>query len=126
MAEGTYAELQRSDLDYATVLRKCSEGNAGNGSVRNDRRASCGGTVDDDDEDGDDDDDNDGGEDVAARPEARTVEGAETRCSGNVSSTVYRSYLSAGGTRFAIAVFVAVCIACQLLTSGGDLWISYW
>jgi len=51
---------------------------------------------------------------------------AETRSSGNVSRSVYLSYVSAGGNIFKISFLLFVCIFTQVLGTGGDYWISYW
>lgn len=54
------------------------------------------------------------------------TEEAETRTYGSVSSNVYTAYLSAGGSSFKILFFVFVCIFTQVLASGGDYWMTYW
>jgi len=51
---------------------------------------------------------------------------AEIRSSGNVSSSVYLSYVSAGGNIFKISFLLFICIFTQILGTGGDYWISYW
>ncbi|VVC26208.1 Hypothetical protein CINCED_3A017920 [Cinara cedri] len=54
------------------------------------------------------------------------AEEAETRASGSVSSNVYTSYFSAGGSKVKIMSLVFVCIFAQVMASGGDYWITYW
>ncbi|XP_026807567.1 probable multidrug resistance-associated protein lethal(2)03659 isoform X2 [Rhopalosiphum maidis] len=50
----------------------------------------------------------------------------KSRSSGRVSINVYLSYLSANGSVFKI-FFVFFCfILIQVLTTGGDYWISFW
>lgn len=56
----------------------------------------------------------------------RPVEVAESRSFGNISYTVYLSYISAGGNCCKIIFLILICILTQLLASGGDLWITYW
>jgi len=54
------------------------------------------------------------------------TEVAETMSSGNVSSSVYLSYISAGGNVFKVSFLLFICIFTQMLGTGGDYWISYW
>jgi len=50
----------------------------------------------------------------------------KSRSSGRVSINVYLSYLSANGSVLKI-FFVFFCfILIQVLTTGGDYWISFW
>lgn len=50
----------------------------------------------------------------------------EPRTYGNVSHAVYLLYFLAGGKKFKILFFIFICILTQLLSSVGDLWITYW
>lgn len=54
------------------------------------------------------------------------VEVEESRSSGNVSSRVYASYLSAGGTKWQIFLVFFTCIFTQILGSSGEIWMAYW
>ncbi|XP_016663044.1 probable multidrug resistance-associated protein lethal(2)03659 [Acyrthosiphon pisum] len=54
------------------------------------------------------------------------VEEAETRSSENISSNIYMSYIFAGGHLCKVIGLILVCICTQVLTSGGDYWITYW
>lgn len=54
------------------------------------------------------------------------VEITEASCSGNVSSKVYLSYISAGGSVFKISFLLFICISTQMLSTGSEYWISYW
>lgn len=51
---------------------------------------------------------------------------AEIRSSGRVASNVYSSYITAGGSAWKIGLVVFLYVFCQILTTGGDYWISYW
>lgn len=54
------------------------------------------------------------------------VEVEESRSSGSVSSRVYLSYFSAGGTQFRFFVILFISILTQILASVGEYWIAYW
>lgn len=54
------------------------------------------------------------------------VEVNETCSSGNITSKVYFSYISAGGNAFNVTILIFVCLICQFVCTGGDYWISYW
>jgi len=54
------------------------------------------------------------------------VEIEETRSSGRVSSSIFASYFSAGGTSCQIFCSLFICIFTQILASGGDFWMAYW
>jgi len=58
--------------------------------------------------------------------ETKPVELAETRSSGNVKLNVYLSYIFAGGHYCKALSLLIVCVLTQVLTSGGDYWITYW
>jgi len=54
------------------------------------------------------------------------IEVAEIRSTGIVSRSIYSSYISAGGNTFKISFLLFICILTQVLSTGGDYWISYW
>lgn len=54
------------------------------------------------------------------------IEEGESRSSGNVSLSVYLSYILAGGGNLKIMFFVLISLLTQVSISGGDLWITYW
>jgi len=54
------------------------------------------------------------------------IEVVETRTSGNISHNIYTSYFFAGGRKCKILCFILICIFTQVLSSLGDIWISYW
>lgn len=54
------------------------------------------------------------------------TEVVETRSSGNISHTVYLSYLFSGGRKCKILFFILICIFTQVFSSLSDFWISYW
>ncbi|VVC32363.1 Hypothetical protein CINCED_3A001687 [Cinara cedri] len=66
------------------------------------------------------------GENKLSQIQSEPVEVIETRCSGNVSPRVYLSYIFAGGSVFKILFLLFICIFTQMLSTGGDYWISYW
>jgi len=130
LAKGTYKELQETNLDFITFLRSsvekkyfsidrldCKHENTNDGnhnsiahrrmSVKSIQSASFGESKDNG---------------VSAGP----TEITETRCSGNVSSTVYSLYITAGGGLCKTIFFIFICISTQALMSGGDLWITFW
>jgi len=127
LAEGSYQELQSSGLDFTKLLRSSEETTIDNdvdtknkinnsleqlsdlsrqGSIR-----SVASSV---------------GENELNRAQEEPTEVAETRSSGNVSRSVYLSYMSAGGNIFKISFLLFMCIFTQFLGTGGDYWISYW
>jgi ATP-binding cassette, subfamily C (CFTR/MRP), member 4 len=124
--EGTYEELQMSNLDFAKMLR-FSKGmvsvtddtlNVGNKIDKKlifDRQMSeetnIKPSVD---------------ESKIHKDKLEPTEIAETRSSGNISYTVYLSYLFAGGRKRKILFFILICIFTQVFSSIGDFWISYW
>lgn len=127
MAESTYEELQKSNLDFAKLFRSPVEDTSDgiNYEIRN----------------GDDImDDNTSvldGKVVSSQSNAsltveekkanqEPVEIAETKVSGNISRLVYFSYITAGGSCCKILFFIFICVSTQLLSSGGDLWITHW
>eukprot|EP00102_Acyrthosiphon_pisum_P027033 XP_016664243.1 PREDICTED: probable multidrug resistance-associated protein lethal(2)03659 isoform X1 [Acyrthosiphon pisum] len=127
LAEGSYQELQSSVLDFTKLLRSSEETttdseinvkNATNNSLEQFSDLSRPGSI----------------ESVASSVDENKLNGvlnehkevAETRSSGNVSRSVYLSYISAGGNIFKISFLLFVCIFTQVLGTGGDYWISYW
>ncbi|CAH1736130.1 unnamed protein product [Aphis gossypii] len=126
LAEGSYQELQSSGLDF-TKLLKSSEGttdgeidttNVINNSLeqlsnlsRQSSIKSIASSID---------------ENKLNGTQAEPVEVAETRSSGKVSHSVYLSYITAGGNAFKISFLLFICIFTQMLSTGGDYWISYW
>lgn len=54
------------------------------------------------------------------------IEVAEIRSSGNVSSSVYFSFISAGGKVYKILFLILICVFAQILCTCEDFWISYW
>jgi len=54
------------------------------------------------------------------------IEVAETRSLGNSGFSNYSSYFAAGGHRCKIFLFLLICILTQILSSSGDIWITYW
>ncbi|KAL5236135.1 hypothetical protein ACI65C_003545 [Semiaphis heraclei] len=54
------------------------------------------------------------------------IETAETRSYGNSGFSNYSSYFSAGGHKCKIFLFLFLCILTQILSSSGDIWITYW
>ncbi|XP_027849228.2 ATP-binding cassette sub-family C member 4-like [Aphis gossypii] len=54
------------------------------------------------------------------------VEVSENRTSGSVSKSVYSSYFFASGNSCKIFFFFIICILTQVLVSSGDFWLTYW
>ncbi|CAI6361980.1 unnamed protein product [Macrosiphum euphorbiae] len=54
------------------------------------------------------------------------IEVAETRSFGNSGFSNYSSYFAAGGHKCKIILFLLICILTQILSSSGDIWITYW
>lgn len=124
--EGTYEELQMSNLDFAKMLR-FSRGtisvtddilNVGNKidqklifDSQMSEETNIKPSVD---------------ESKIHKDKLEPTETAETRSSGNISYTVYLSYLFAGGRKRKILFFILICIFTQVFSSIGDFWISYW
>ncbi|XP_026805619.1 probable multidrug resistance-associated protein lethal(2)03659 isoform X1 [Rhopalosiphum maidis] len=127
LAEGSYQELQSSGLDFTKLLKSSDETADSeiddtkatiNNSVEQlsslSRQGSIGSissSIDDD---------------KLNETRAEPIEVAETRSFGNVSRSIYLSYISAGGNAFTIAFLLFICIFTQILGTGGDYWISYW
>jgi len=51
---------------------------------------------------------------------------AETCSSGNVGFNIYSSYIFTGGGFCKVLSLLSVCILTQVLASGSDYWINYW
>lgn len=51
---------------------------------------------------------------------------AEIRSTGRVAGNVYLSYITAGGSVYKIGLVAFLYFLCQILTTGGDYWISFW
>ncbi|XP_026805613.1 probable multidrug resistance-associated protein lethal(2)03659 [Rhopalosiphum maidis] len=127
LAEGSYQELQSSGLDFTKLLKSSDETADSeiddtkatiNNSVEQlsslSRQGSIGSissSIDDD---------------KLNETRAEPIEVAETRSFGNVSRSIYLSYISAGGNAFTIAFLLFICVFTQILGTGGDYWISYW
>lgn len=144
-AEGRYQELQASGIDFARFLGTPEEtaaaaaeaevvadenatagetygkgpdqtpaatAAAGRSESSNGPRDSCGG--------------NGVPEKRSAAAPAEPDRMAETRSSGDVSKNVYASYFSAVGSACNVFCFFFMYVLTQVLTTGGDYWISYW
>ncbi|XP_060850595.1 probable multidrug resistance-associated protein lethal(2)03659 [Rhopalosiphum padi] len=127
LAEGSYKELQSSGLDFTKLLKSSEETTDSeiddtkatiNNSVEQlsnlSRQGSVGSVSSSIDEN------------KLNGTRAEPIEVAETRSSGNVSRSIYLSYISAGGNAFTISFLLFICIFTQMLGTGGDYWISYW
>ncbi|KAL4089621.1 hypothetical protein QTP88_024632 [Uroleucon formosanum] len=127
LAEGSYQELQSSGLDFTKLLRSTEETtpdteidnkNVTDKNFEQPSNLSRQGSI----------------KSVASSVDENKLNGAkkeptvvaEIRSSGNVSSSVYLSYVSAGGNTFKILFLLFICIFTQMLGTGGDYWISYW
>ncbi|CAH1738400.1 unnamed protein product [Aphis gossypii] len=125
LSEGTYEELQTSNLDFAKLLHSSEEMisetddtlNANNKIDQNlifDRRVSEASVTPSIDES------------KFHKDKLEPTEVVETRSSGNISHTVYLSYLFSGGRKCKILFFILICIFTQVFSSLSDFWISYW
>lgn len=54
------------------------------------------------------------------------VENVEMRSSGNISWDTYLAYFIDGRKKSKLVYLILTCILSQVVTSGGDLWITYW
>lgn len=130
LAEGSYHELQTSNLDFTKLLRSPTEKivakkpelapiNPISANSLNQRSVfhrqlsieSVASSIDN-------------SEFVETPGEPPEV--AETQTSGNVSLNVYASYFFAGGNKLKVFFFVFICIFAQVLGTCGDLWMTYW
>lgn len=130
MAEGSYQELCSSGLDFVKSLGSSGEESvnvSGDGTFNTDatdlesfsvislhNSAQSLSSLAADDECKPDS--------VRAEPN----ETAETRSSGKVSRSVYRSYILAGGNVFKVSFAIFTCVIAHILVTGCDYWISYW
>lgn len=131
LMEGTYNEIQASDLDFENFLLssvdisnnavddESSDKNNGNCNVDPkfvvDRQASVRSITS-----------SKNGQSKLSDDYQKPTEVAESRSSGNVSFSVYLTYLFAGGRKYKIIFFIFICILTQVLLSSGDLWITFW
>lgn len=124
LAEGSYHELQSSDLNFTKVLGSLAEttvateinsNKTGIGNVYSRQLSIISATSSVEEPKA-----------VQGDQQKQPVEIAETRTSGTVSSVVYSSYFSAGGSICKIVFLFFICIFTQALVSGGDYWITYW
>lgn len=139
-AEGCYQELQASGIDFAKFLGTPEEtaavdpdGNATSGETDNGPDGTptvATATRDDSDIPRDRPGENDVSPSSCAVAEKKQGAGpsgmAETRSSGNISKNVYASYFSAVGSTCNVFCFFFMYVLTQVLTTGGDYWISYW
>jgi len=127
LTEGSYQELQKSDLDFTKMLgspavetttASYNENISKNTTLNNHRIAysrqtsmqSIASSI----------------EDIQFSLKEEPAETSETRTSGNVSKNVYSSYFLASGSVCKILFFFIICIFTQVLASGGDFWMTYW
>lgn len=61
-----------------------------------------------------------------AGDQTKQHEVVEVRSVGKISKKVYTSYFSAGGGPCHVFFFFFMYIFTQVLTTGGDYWISFW
>jgi len=128
LTEGSYQELQKSNLDFTKMLGSPALGtttassneniskntSANNHQIDYSRQASI--------------------QSIASSIEdfkfsesqEQPAEVSETRTSGSVSKNVYSSYFLSGGSGCKIFFFFIICIFTQVLASGGDFWMTYW
>jgi len=128
LIEGSYQELQKSDLDFTKILRSpvveitapsYNENISKNTSPKNQKIAysrqtsiqSVASSIE---------------EVQFSEYQEQPAETAETRTTGSVLKNVYSSYFLAGGSVFKILFFFIICILTQVLASGGDFWMTYW
>ncbi|XP_025192648.1 multidrug resistance-associated protein 4-like [Melanaphis sacchari] len=123
LSEGSYDELQKSNLDFTKMLRSPDaphNGNIKNNTIPKNHHVvykrqvsvqSFASSIEDN---------------QPNEFEDQIVESSENRISGKVSNSVYLSYFFAGGSGLKILFFFIICIFTQVLVSGGDFWIAYW
>lgn len=127
-AEGSYQELRASGLDFTKLLGVSvekdilsdNESNAQNENAygtnsrptltRQSSLQSVASSV----------------ESKLSKLQTEPIEEAETRSFGSISLSVYSSYFSAGGNAFTILILLFMCVLTQVLSSGGDYWLTYW
>lgn len=130
LAEGSYHDLQKSNLDFTKLLRSPTEKtvapkpepatnnpiktnslnrhNVFNRQLSNNSVAS---SVE-----------NSEFQDI----QVEQPETVETQTFGSVSFDVYFTYFFAGGNRFKVIFLFFIFILAQVLSTGGDLWMTYW
>lgn len=113
--EGTYEEIQASDLYFAKSLRSSAETTSEEIHKSGANRFPI---VDDA---------------STARGDHRSTNATfsspatEARPEGNSARTsTFFLYLLAGGPKLKILFFVFICIFTQVSMSGGDIWLTYW
>jgi len=128
LAEGSYQELQKSDLDFTkmlgspaveTKIESYNENISKNTSANNHRIIysrqqsiqSIASSIEDS---------------QFSEFQEQPAETSETRSSGSVSKNVYSSYFLADGSVCKVVFFFIICIFTQVLASGGDFWMTYW
>lgn len=113
---GTYDSLRETGLDFAQLLaaeNKEEESEGGMEKARSNtklnRRSSESSTTSLDDK----------GNESAMQVEEKSAEGA-------IGMSLYSKYFKAGGGFCFFYIMVVFCLACQLLASGGDYFVSFW
>lgn len=123
--EGTYNEIQASNLDFAKLLlssvelsnetdNESSNKNNIDSKLMFDRQTSIRSAV------------SSNGKSKTSDDQRKPNEVIEKRSSGNISFNVYLTYLFAGGREFKIIFFICICILTQICVSSGDVWITHW
>lgn len=122
--EGTYNEIQASNLDFAKLLLSSVElsNEADNEPNKNnadsklifDRQTSVKSVV------------SSNGKSKTGDDLQKPVEVVEKRSSGNISFSVYLTYLFSGGREYKILFFIFICILTQVCISSGDVWVTHW
>jgi len=127
LIEGSYDELQKSDLDFTKMLGSPVETTivSHNESIKNNtntnnhrisykRQVSIQSVTSSIEEF------------QFNEVQEQPVEISENRTSGSVSKSVYSSYFFASGNSCKIFFFFIICIFTQVLVSSGDFWLTYW
>lgn len=123
--EGTYNEIQASNLDFAKLLLSSVElSNEADNEANNknkadtkfmlDRQTSTISAV------------SANGKSKTNDDQHKPVDVFEKRSSGNISFSVYLTYLFAGGREYKILFFIFICILTQVCISSGDVWVTHW
>ncbi|XP_050058893.1 ATP-binding cassette sub-family C member 4-like isoform X5 [Aphis gossypii] len=123
VAEGSFQELQASNLEFAKSLE--SSNDTGINEPENDTNKSINlvsNTL------GSNKSISSSHNDVQINriPAVKSKNPNKSRSSGSVSINVYLSYLSAGGSVLKVFFILFCFILTQVLTTGGDYWISFW
>lgn len=125
MIEGTFNEIQASNLDFAKLLLSSVElSNEAENETTNkknsdsnlifDRQISVTSAV------------SLNGKSKTGDDLRKPVEVVEKRSSGNISFSVYLTYLFSGGREIKILFFIFICILTQVCISSGDVWVTHW